>query len=843
MAAATGQNGGSSRTGRRRLLRRQHGSRIQQATFLIDLQFRGVKTRLDYLEALTVNPVQDGGRQTVATVETVASDLSEDDCVAWSRQRLLMYRSVLSSPAVPECRFQDFPLHSVECTRNLSTPAEASVTIAGCKEDETTCLPAAATLDVEREEQHSAVTNVSAFAGGGAATKVKEVGAPGGTAQGQWCDSCVSSFCSSCARLEFRAGPLVDAGNSLAQGALVLISGLQKATQLNDQVGFTSGFDKDAQRRVVELPYQLPPACKDCVRSTLYSDGVCACGTSVLIRPVNGEPARAARGDRATPMGKTGPKPKGEYAKQTEKAKDKNLRSAAGPPKSEIGRGGMCHRQDQFVASFQFGVESGVGFVVCDAAAAAYGAVDRGDFIPEGEPYLDAAAVLGTTGAQVSAPHVHAAALELIQERAAALEVELSDSRQLRVLDLGSGSGFMAAVLARLLQGRGSVVAVEHIQELAEWARGNISKNHKDLLEGERGCLELKCEDARNLTDASEAMITLIRETESAFLVKKRRNYIYSQRALAEAEMAKSGKVPDRMKIFLTTTYAEYTDLIPVQDVDLCFSLLIFVAKSIFSDVHGMFDKYEVGEKGHMVQEEWNELCLNLPLRLNQQSMDEMWNFISSVHASGVRDVTDIDFTACMHVHDIEARDSWIVRLTEALSLDYYDMSVSEMESRIRGKSSKEASPVLDYNADEYALEHRDELLQDTVRPPSSGRGTQGTSLSQPFGLLEVANPASAEGEGDPFGKLKALQNKVSLNDFERRETLHLEEELSDSESSQSSVDSNPLSMDSESEMSEFDAQAFLSQQAPELQSMTSAPSKPVNIVVNSDESWRKLME
>ncbi|CAE8597431.1 unnamed protein product [Polarella glacialis] len=79
------------------------------------------------------------------------------------------------------------------------------------------------------------------------------------------------------------------------------------------------------------------------------------------------------------------------------------------------------------------------GVLSSDAAAAAYGAVDRGDFIPEGEPYLDAAAVLGTTGAQVSAPHVHAAALELIQERAAALEVELSDSRQLRVLDLGSG--------------------------------------------------------------------------------------------------------------------------------------------------------------------------------------------------------------------------------------------------------------------------------------------------------------------------------------------------------------------------------------------------------------------
>ncbi|CAE8639484.1 unnamed protein product [Polarella glacialis] len=98
----------------------------------------------------------------------------------------------------------------------------------------------------------------------GAAAKAKEVGAPGGTAQGQLCDSCVISFCSSCARTEFRAGPLVGAGSPLEQGALVVISGLQKAAHLNDQVGFAASFNKAVQRWAVELPCQRPPAGKGC---------------------------------------------------------------------------------------------------------------------------------------------------------------------------------------------------------------------------------------------------------------------------------------------------------------------------------------------------------------------------------------------------------------------------------------------------------------------------------------------------------------------------------------------------------------------------------------------------
>lgn len=55
------------------------------------------------------------------------------------------------------------------------------------------------------------------------------------------------------------------------------------------------------------------------------------------------------------------------------------------------------------------------GLLRSSRAIQAYGLVDRSDFVAE-EPYMDAAAVMGY-GAQVSAPHVHAASLELLAEK------------------------------------------------------------------------------------------------------------------------------------------------------------------------------------------------------------------------------------------------------------------------------------------------------------------------------------------------------------------------------------------------------------------------------------------
>jgi protein-L-isoaspartate(D-aspartate) O-methyltransferase len=54
-----------------------------------------------------------------------------------------------------------------------------------------------------------------------------------------------------------------------------------------------------------------------------------------------------------------------------------------------------------------------------------------------------------------------------------------------RVLDIGSGSGYLTHVLAELVKPGGKVVGIEHIQELVDLAEKNMakSKEGKEFLE------------------------------------------------------------------------------------------------------------------------------------------------------------------------------------------------------------------------------------------------------------------------------------------------------------------------------------------------------------------------
>ncbi|CAE8613177.1 unnamed protein product [Polarella glacialis] len=160
MAAAAGQIGGSSRTVRRRWLRKRHGDRIHQATFLIDLQLRSLNVRFDYLETLSVHPPRHHGG-----LHTVTRTPSDDDFMVWPREMLLKCRSGLRSPAelgaaaeaaaeVPEC--------SAKREWNTVAPAEAAADFNECREEDITeyreegrtDAPAeAGTLDTEREKQ------------------------------------------------------------------------------------------------------------------------------------------------------------------------------------------------------------------------------------------------------------------------------------------------------------------------------------------------------------------------------------------------------------------------------------------------------------------------------------------------------------------------------------------------------------------------------------------------------------------------------------------------------------------------------------------------------------------
>ncbi|KAH9578124.1 hypothetical protein LSM04_005476 [Trypanosoma melophagium] len=92
--------------------------------------------------------------------------------------------------------------------------------------------------------------------------------------------------------------------------------------------------------------------------------------------------------------------------------------------------------------------------------------VDRGWFVSDfhkGMAYNDSPLPIGY-GATISAPHMHAIMVEIL----APYLLETAGSQNKRVLDIGSGSGYLTVILA-FLSGPGSqVVGVEHVEQLRQ---------------------------------------------------------------------------------------------------------------------------------------------------------------------------------------------------------------------------------------------------------------------------------------------------------------------------------------------------------------------------------------
>ncbi len=113
----------------------------------------------------------------------------------------------------------------------------------------------------------------------------------------------------------------------------------------------------------------------------------------------------------------------------------------------------------------------GLGYPKTFSLIDAFGAVDRVDFVPkdlEREAYIDQALPIGE-GQTISQPLTVAFMLEL-----------LSPKEGEKVLEIGAGSGWQAALLAHIVGAKGKVIALERIPKLVEMARHNISK-YEDL--------------------------------------------------------------------------------------------------------------------------------------------------------------------------------------------------------------------------------------------------------------------------------------------------------------------------------------------------------------------------
>ncbi|XP_019177715.1 PREDICTED: protein-L-isoaspartate O-methyltransferase 1-like isoform X2 [Ipomoea nil] len=113
--------------------------------------------------------------------------------------------------------------------------------------------------------------------------------------------------------------------------------------------------------------------------------------------------------------------------------------------------------------------------------------IDRALFVPEGTPpYIDSPMSIGYN-ATISAPHMHAMCLELLEDRL---------QPGMHALDVGSGTGYLTACFALMVGPQGRAVGVEHIPELAAWSIKNVEKSAAAPLLKE-GSLSLHVGDGR----------------------------------------------------------------------------------------------------------------------------------------------------------------------------------------------------------------------------------------------------------------------------------------------------------------------------------------------------------
>ncbi|KAJ1822892.1 hypothetical protein LPJ56_000491 [Coemansia sp. RSA 2599] len=113
--------------------------------------------------------------------------------------------------------------------------------------------------------------------------------------------------------------------------------------------------------------------------------------------------------------------------------------------------------------------------ITSERVASAMRAVDRAHFTSF-QPYQDSPQSIGH-GATISAPHMHGYALEH-------LEKYLRPG--MKVLDVGSGSGYLTACMAAMVGEGGRVVGIDHIPELVAASQAALDEHYSQWTQSGR---------------------------------------------------------------------------------------------------------------------------------------------------------------------------------------------------------------------------------------------------------------------------------------------------------------------------------------------------------------------
>ncbi|KAI3385737.1 hypothetical protein SNEBB_011238 [Seison nebaliae] len=116
----------------------------------------------------------------------------------------------------------------------------------------------------------------------------------------------------------------------------------------------------------------------------------------------------------------------------------------------------------------------GNGIISSDRVANAMMKIDRKNYVLDpSSAYYDRPQPIGYS-VTISAPHMHAYALEVLKDH-----LKSGNS----ALDIGSGSGYLTAAMATMIESNGIVVGIEHMKELVTKSIENIKKGDENLLD------------------------------------------------------------------------------------------------------------------------------------------------------------------------------------------------------------------------------------------------------------------------------------------------------------------------------------------------------------------------